>query len=434
MASAGAVSPSGVRGRLSPLRVAAVLALGFALTLVSNTMEPGVMGHKVLQLVPDARNTALGFTSFAGLAVAVLVQPVVGALSDRTRSRWGRRLPYLATGVVLLIGTLYLIAAAPLFGLVVVGVLATQLASNLVQAPSQALLPDQVEESRRGRVAGLKATLDIVAFVVGRLVAGLLLGLTPRLGETAVLLAVSVPAVVLVVALTVTALGAREGPGAADAAPARPLREVVAGAFRVDFRAHPAFAWWFANRLLFWVGFIALNTFLLFFVLDVLHQPEAAAQRLIGQLSTVLGVVLAAVALPAGWLADRVGRKPTVMAGGCLAAAGTAVLLTARDVPGLVLAGVLVGLGVGVFLGANWALITDIVPPAEAARYLGVANIATAGGSGLARLLGGTLIDPINAAFGSRSAGYLAVYGIAGLCFLASALVIVPLPGARRQR
>jgi len=51
-----------------------------------------------------------------------------------------------------------------------------------------------------------------------------------------------------------------------------------------------------------------------------------------------------------------------------------------------------VGLGVGTLISANWALVTDIVPREEAARYLGIADIATAGSSGLARFLGGALI------------------------------------------
>lgn len=417
---------------LSPLRLAAVLAFGFSLTLVSNTLEPGVLGHKVLELAPGAPNTALGFTTFAGLIVAVLVQPIAGALSDRTRSRWGRRLPYFLVGTAAVAACLYLIAAAPVFGVLVAGVLLIQLSSNVVQAPSQALIPDQVDEPHRGRVAGLKATLDIVAFVAGRLVAGELLALAPSWGSGAVVAAVSVPVAVLLVALVLTGAGAREGPEAAEGA-SRPLREALSGAFKVDFRANPAFAWWFANRFLFWTGFLVLNTFLLFYVIDVLGRSESDAQRLIGQLSTVLGVVLALVALPAGWVSDRVGRKPVVVCGGLLAAVGTALLLLARDVPLLVAAGGVAGLGIGMFLSANWALITDIVPRTEAARYLGVANIATAGGSALARVLGGALIDPINAATGSRSAGYMAAYGLAVLCFLLGTLAILPLrgPGTR---
>jgi MFS family permease len=413
---------------LRPLRLAAVLALGCSLTLVSNTLEPAVLGHKVLQLAPGAPSTTLGLTTFAALLVAIAVQPVVGALSDRTRGRWGRRLPYLAAGTLLLVASLYLVAMAPLVAVLLVALLATQLAANVVQAPAQALIPDHVAAAQRGRVAGLKAALDIVAFVTGRLVAGLLLGLAPRWGEAAVLAAVSVPALALVVALAITALGASE-PAAADRndAGAGSVLAAVAAAFRVDLRAHPAFGWWFANRLLFWVAFLLLNTFLLFFVIDVLGRQEADAQRLVGQLAGVLGGLLAAAALAAGWLADRLGRSPLLLAAGPLCAAGTAVVMVARDTAPLFLGAGVIGLGVGAFLSANWALITDIVPPAEAARYLGVANIATAGGSALARVLGGALIDPVNRAAGSRSAGYVVVYAIALACFLLATVTVLPM-------
>ncbi len=414
--------------RLSPFRLFAVTAFSFALTMASNTLEPAVLGHKVLQLVPEQKNSALGFTTFAGLIVAILVQPIVGVFSDRTRSPWGRRLPYFLAGTLMVILCLYLIAAAPVFGLVVVGVMLIQVASNTVQGPWQALIPDQVPEEQRGRASGLKAMFDILAFVVGRLIAGRVVGLYPELGSTAILLAVSVPVVIYLAALTVTAIGAREAPAAAANVPQRSVGEAMASTFSVDFRAHPAFAWWFANRLLFWAAFIALSTFLLFFMIDVVGMAEAEAQRYVGTLSTVLGAALVVVTLPSGWLADRFGRKPIVIAAGLIAALGTGIILVAREVSLITVGGVIVGMGVGFFLSANWALVTDIVPRGEAARYLGIANIATAGGSAIARFLGGALIDPLNSALGSTSAGYFTVYAIAAGFFLPSALVVIPLP------
>src|SRR5512134_992428 len=115
------------------------------------------------------------------------------------------------------------------------------------------------------------------------------------------------------------------------------------------------------------------------------------------------------------------------MVAGLVAFAGTVILLIAHDITTIIVGGAIIGLGIGAFLSANWALITDIVPRVEAARYLGIANIATCIGSGGARLLGGLLIDPLNSAFHSTSAGFLTVYSLAALCFLASTLVILPL-------
>ncbi len=90
----------------------------------------------------------------------------------------------------------------------------------------------------------------------------------------------------------------------------------------------------------------------------------------------------------------------------------------------ITLAGAVVGMGVGTFLSASWALATDIVPREEAARYLGIANIATCIGSGVARLLGGVLIDPINRALGSSTSGYLFLFGLATTFFFVSVLVL----------
>jgi MFS family permease len=92
------------------------------------------------------------------------------------------------------------------------------------------------------------------------------------------------------------------------------------------------------------------------------------------------------------------------------------------------IAGGILGLSVGVFLTASWALATQIVPALQAARMLGLANIATAAGSGLARLTGGLIIDPVNRATGSASAGYFLLFGLAGLAFLAGTAAILRLP------
>ena len=174
-----------------------------------------------------------------------------------------------------------------------------------------------------------------------------------------------------------------------------------------------------------------LNTFLLFYAIDVIQLSEADAQRYIGQVSTLLGAALVAVSILAGWITDRVGRKPVVIASGLIAALGTVLVLLTRDLNMITVAAAIIGLGVGAFLSANWALVTDIVPRNEAARYLGIANIATAGGSAVARFAGGALIDTLNAALGSTSAGYLVVYAMAAVLFASSAVAILPLPAKR---
>jgi MFS family permease len=413
--------------RLNFLRLLVIVSLGFALTMSSNIQEPALMTHKVLRLAPDLPNTALGILGFVGLLVAMVVQPIVGVFSDRLQSRWGRRLPFMVLGAVMITGSLFLLALAPALWMLFLGVLLIQMSSNILQGPWQALIPDLVPEEQRGMASGLKASMDILAFVVGRAVAGFFFGRVPEWGESAVLMAVSVPIAVFGLGLLATAAWGRQPaetplPGVSD----RSVGEALARTFNVDWSAHPTFKGWFFNRAFFWGGFIFLNTFLVTFMIGVHGMQEAEAQRFVGTLSTILGAALLVVALVAGPLADKFGRKPVVMVAGFVAFLGTVLLITARDTTMITIAGAVIGMSIGAFLSANWAMVTDIVPRAEAARYLGIANIATCLGSGIARLVGGPMIDWLNGAFDSASTGYLVVYGLAGLFFLFSAFVIMP--------
>lgn len=413
--------------RISFGRMLSVTALSFALAVSWNTLEPSLLGRKVLELVPDGRNTALGLATFVGLVIASLVQPIVGVLSDRTRSRWGRRTPFLVVGTLGAIASLFLIALATSFWQVLLGLALIQIASNTAQGPWQALMPDRVPSDQRGATSALKAVLDMAGFLVGRLAAGYLISHYETVGMRAVLWTVSVPTLVWLVCLVATLPMSHER-SAPVAPPRSSLRSALSQAFVVDLKTYPAFGRWFVNRALFWGAFIAVNTFLLFYLMDVIGLTEAEGQRFVGQLSALLGVAVGGATILSGRLTDRLGRRPFLIAAGLMASAGTLLVLVVRSLPALSVCGVLIGGGIGVFLSANWAWITDIVPPNEAARYLGVANIATAIGSGASRLLGGVVIDRVNSLFTSGTAGYLLVYALAASAFLLS---IVPVLSRR---
>jgi hypothetical protein len=88
----------------------------------------------------------------------------------------------------------------------------------------------------------------------------------------------------------------------------------------------------------------------------------------------------------------------------------------------------LVALGCGLYMAASWALITETVSPAQAARSLGLANIATAGASAIVRLPAGATIDAVNQYSADNQTGYFAVYALAAVAFAASSIVALRLP------
>ena len=421
--------------KLSFLRLLVISLLGFALTFSSNIQDPPLMTYKVRQLAPNLPNTTLGILGFIGLLVAMVVQPIIGVFSDRARTKLGRRLPFFIGGAFLIALSLFLLAAAPALWVLLIGVILIQFSSNILQGPWQALIPDLVPESQHGTASSLKATMDIIATVVAGLVAGILLGTVGQKlwGANAVYVAAAAPVVVFILFIILTGVWAREPPDATNAVIAsRSVGQALRSAFYVNFKETPVFGWWFANRILFWGAFIAINSFLINYLVDVIRMDQAGAQGFYGQIKVILGGALVVLALLAGWLSDRFGRKPVMLIAGLVAFVGTVMLLFVREKPLIIVAGAIIGMAIGAFLSANWALATDIVPRQEAARYLGIANIATCIGSGGARLLGGVLIDPINRALGSNSSGYLLLFALAAVCFLVSALVIIPLPNKKK--
>ncbi len=415
-------------------RMFVISLLGFALTFSSNIQDPPLMTFKTRQLAPDLPNTVMGILGFVGLLVAMAVQPIIGVFSDRAKTKLGRRLPFIIGGAVLIAMSLFLLVSAPTLWVLLLGVILIQFSSNILQGPWQALIPDLVPESQRGMASSLKGVMDIVALVVGGLVAGKILSAgIDRWGDNGVYFAAAVPTVVFFVFVIFTAIWARENPEAAAASePAtKTVSEALKGAFYVNFRENKIFGWWFANRILFWGSFIAINTFLINYMVDVMHMEQTAAQSFYGNLKMILGGALIVLALLSGWLSDKFGRKPIMLASGFVSFAGALFLLFVRDMTLITVAGAIIGMGIGAFITVSWALATDIVPANESARYLGIANIATCIGSGVARLLGGVLIDPINKLLGSSSLGYQSLFVLATLCFLASALVILPLPNKK---
>ena len=418
--------------KLSIFRLLVISLLGFALSFSSNIQGP-LQQYKTRELAPDMPNTALGGLGFIGLMVAMVVQPVVGVFSDRAKTRLGRRMPFFIGGAILIALSLLLMAWAPVLWVMLAAVILTQFSSNILQGPWQALIPDQVPESQRGSAASIKAVFDIVAFMIGGGVGGFLMGKTESWGQVAVYITALSPVVLFAIFVTITAIWAREDPNAKVEVPTTTIAQALKGAFYVNFKERPIFGYWFANRILFWGGYIAVITFLTNFFIDVIGMSGDEARTFTGQLQIILGVGLIVLALVAGWLSDRFGRKPVMLAAGFIAAAGGLMLLLVRDRGLIIVAGVLIGMGIGMFLSASWALATDIVPRDEAARYLGIANVATCIGSGVARLLGGVLIDPINKALGSSSSGYLLLFSLAAAAFLFSSIAILKLPAGQKK-
>jgi MFS family permease len=452
----------------------------FGLSTISQTLSPLVYPLLVQQFVGEqAKATFFGTLRLWSLMVALLAQAFWGIVSDRTTLRWGRRRPYILGGTLVdlvfiaLIGFSAGLSGWTGFWFLFAIALLLQISSNAAQAAQQAIIPDLVPENLRGRFSAIKAVFEvplpviIVSFVIGKLIgAGNLTG--------GILVAVGILVVCMVVAMlireeplrqappldwqpflrlvlmtllfTVIILGLGEGVKAArivldgvnDVATALVIAGfvgVLAMAVAVALgvyvsirlslgnaaREHPSFTWWVINRLAFLVGAINLSTFIVFFLQGRLGFVRDQAAGPAANLLLVVGVMILIFALASGWLSDRIGHRRTVAMAGVLAAAGVAVAISVPSLMVIYIGGVLIGAATGMFYTANWALGTDLVPPAEAGRYLGISNLAGAGAGAVGAYIGGPIADYFTVRFATLPGiGYVLLFSIYGVLFLLS--------------
>ncbi len=398
------------------VQVIAINVYAFAISFMWNSLHPLVMPYLIARLEPDFKNTFLGLITAAGLVVATIVQPLAGGLSDRSRSRWGRRRPYILGGTMFDLLFLAMIALSGSYWFLFVAYCLLQTSSNVAHGPYQGLIPDLIPANKKGIASGVKNLVELIALVLGSAIIGSLLG------SDQVDAALLVMGAVLLATMLITLLVVKEEPATSDASDAAVPPLTLAGVV-TELRRNSVFAWFILSRFLILAGLAAVRTFAQNYIQDVLHADNPAA--LAGQLMTVLGISVLVVCLPAGYLADRFGRKRLNVLSALIGAVGTALMLGIGSYTHLVIFGSIVGVAVGIFMSANWALAMDLIPAKEAALFLGLTNLATAGSGAVAGLLG-PLIDSINRA--APGQGYSLLFAVSALAWLLGGVILIRLP------
>ncbi len=382
-----------------------------------NALHPLVLPAVLLNYVPDAqKNTMLGVLTFVGLMVAMVVQPLAGALSDGWRSRWGRRRPLMVLGTLAEYAFLVMIGWSGSLAWLVVGYVGLQFASNIAHGPAQGLMPDRAAPEKFGLASGLKSFMDMAALIVAALAAGRLMN--PETRDPALVMGVVMALLALTTLITVCLTP--EEP-THTRAPQGNAWQNLRAQFRVDVGQHRAYWWAVAQRFFFLIGVYGVQSFVQYYLQDVLRVPNPVQQT--GDLLAALTVALVIFSLAGGWLADRYGPKPVLAAAGALAAIGFLVLRLAQTPEMLLALGAVLGVGIGLFLTANWALLSKLAPAHESGKYLGLTNIATAGSAALARLEG-PLLDWANAAAPGLWLGYTGLFVLGAVGAVLSVVVL----------
>jgi MFS family permease len=364
--------------------------------------------------------TALGWVTGAGALVAIVANPLAGALSDRTCARWGRRTPWVLGGAVAGALALALLATARSVLGVLLGWCLAQACINTTFAAATATVPDQVPVDQRGAVSGWVGLAQSVGLVGGVVLVTVLVT-----GNAGGYLAVAAVLALGVVPLVLVLRGSQR-----DLRLPRELRPpwraaTFARELWVSPRAHPDFGWAWITRFLVSLGNALGTLYLLYFLRDAVHYervfPGRRSEDGVLVLVAVYTVALLATVVVGGVVSDRTGRRKVFVVGATVVmAAGAAVLVVRQTWPAALVAAAVLGAGYGVYLAVDQALITQVLPAAAArGKDLGVINIANSAPQVLAPALAAPVIAHVG--------GYPSLYALTAVVTLLGAVLVLPI-------
>lgn len=406
----------------------AMTVFTFPMSVIWATMGMVVLPAESLRLFPTNEAIYLG-VMMTVVAVAQLVCPLAGLLSDRCRSQWGKRRPFILAGTVAALLTIIGLWASSklrLPGYFLICLFLSQVALNVIYSAQASIVPDNFTEDK-GRVSGIVSSLQL---------AGNLTGMTWIImtWQHDYHLTYATQVVLLAVAAAIVCQ-IPERPSDKDPVEALTWKDIVSS-FSIDLNLDLDFFYVFVGRTCFYMS-MSCTTFIYYYFRDLMlvSNEELVRFRLaiLCLISTLVGLC---TSFPLGKLSDnpRVGRKPliyfaclmmgSVYVGYCL----VPKLMGPTDA-GLItiyILGGVYGLGFSGYLSVDYALALDCLPEKQkgSSEALGLWGIAGFMGSMLGPLVGGALLHLNKVPTGGYTYhGYVMMLSMGVVFFVLSAVI-----------
>lgn len=385
-----------------------------------------VLPGQVKDIVPGGdKSAAWGMVVAIGATWAIIGPSVFGYVSDRLLPRWKSRGPFIAIGCALTCIAFMALSGADTLWKMVLGYLLLQVADDVGTGPYSAFIAELVPEHYRGRASGFMGMQTLLA--------QLFIGLAALILGNFTLIYILLAFIQIVAALWVLAT-------IRGATPVHGFKTSELAGLKGFARGWlepwkiPDFFWVWFTRFLNAFGFYFVVTYLQFYLMDVVKTFQVGPLTLsnAGQAANVLALIIALVgAIGAAWAAkqtDRLGRKRVIYYSGGLMSATLLPFALIPSFPLIVGLAVLFGFGYGMYLSADWALVSDVLPKeGNVAKDMGVwqmSNSVVQVFTGAA----GAFIAALNRIEPSR--GYVVAFLVAGVLFLLSTVLIRQVKGS----
>lgn len=405
-----------VGGRYSALYTGASIALWMGFNVPGQVL----IAEQIAEIDPGSKETSLAVVLGIGAVVSLIANPLFGALSDATTSRFGRRRPWALVGAAGGAVALLVLSTGESVAAVTVGWCLVQLTLNILLAVLMAMVPDRVPVTQRGFISALAGVAQVLATILGL---ALVLSITG--GFVAKYAAL---AAVLLVAVFLLVTGVADPPLPPGSVPPLSVRG-LAKVLWVNPVRHPDFGWAWLTRFLVMLGYAIGTTYALYYLRDEVGYeeqfPGSTAAEGVLWLNVTAAVTLLTTIVIGGIASDRLRRRKVfVMAATAIMAVGLLIFGIAPTWITALVAAAILGAGSGVYLAVDVALITEVLPDAEnRGKDLGVINIANTLPQTVAPALCGLLV--------THAGGYPTMFAVATAVTLLGAVLVQPIKGVR---
>lgn len=360
-----------VTGRKKNILLASLFTNFFVLLALYCGVISVLLPNHVAQIDPENKANNLAIVMTSALLFTIFAQPIAGALSDRCRSTWGRRSPFIVGGA--LIGGLAIFGISmttTIAGIAVFWLMAA-VSLNCMNGPLATVVADRFLPENRGIASGFVGAGSTAGGTVGIILAGYL-AWNLQLGYLVFALAIAACCVAFVLINREPSTRAME---------VEPFRW---GAFFKNFwvspREYPDFGWAFFGRFAMYLGYQGVVTYQLYILQDFIGLSVEDSNYAIGTISVITLVTLLFSGLVSGIISDKLQRRKIfVFLSTLLMAAGLCVPLFMPTLTGMYIYAAIMGLGYGAYTSIDMALMTQVLPGGgkQAGKDMGILTIAT---------------------------------------------------------
>lgn len=367
-----------------------------------------LLPNQIQAIAPGNKESTLAWVFASGALFSLIANPLWGALSDRTTSRHGRRLPWIAGGVIVGALGLTLLGMAVNVTQVIIAWCLVQTAVNAPWAALTAALPDQVPPSKRGAASGYLGLAQVMGMALAAGVATVAPGVAGYAACGAAMTLSVIPFLLLRQDIVLASLDR----------PRWNLNTFVRG-FWINPARYPDFGWAWLTRFLINLSNSVALTYLLYFLRDGLRVPDAELGVLTLGAVNVVGIVAAVVV--SGSISDRTGRrKAFVIASGAIMAVAVLLISASPTWSTTVFAAFVLGIGFGIYTAVDFALITQVLPQAsDRGKDMGVLSVA----SSMPQVLAPVIAAPIVTSIG----GYPMLFAVSAVIAILGAAFVIPI-------